>query len=130
LFSARQRVALAIRDGGCLFPGFERPASYAEAHHIDLYSQGGCTDLDRGVLLCRFHHMLIHDNGWRITRDGKGAFVLHRPPGEGDPIVLTSKAAWKWAWDPPPFPDRPRWREARPALASHSGTADPARPVS
>lgn len=114
LYSTRQRVALAIRDGGCLFPGCQRAASYCEAHHIDNYSRGGCTNLDRGVLLCRFHHMLLHNNGWCITRDGSGPFVLHPPPGRGDPIELQSKSAWKWAWDPPPPPDRQGWR-ARPA---------------
>lgn len=110
LFSPRQRIALAARDGGCVWPGCQRPASYCEAHHCDHFAaHEGRTDVDRGVLLCRFHHMLLHSNGWRIRREGLGPFVLHPPPGDGAPIALKSKAAWKWAWDPPP-PDRAGWR--------------------
>lgn len=111
LFGPKQKAALAIRDGGCLWPGCARPASYCEGHHVDHYSEGGRTDVDRGVLLCMFHHLLLHNQGWRITRDGKGPFVL-RPPGGGAGIVLRSKTAWRWAWDPPPPPDRAGWREA------------------
>ena len=113
LYSGRQRVALAIRDGGCLWPGCDRPPSYCEAHHCDHYVEHqGRTDIDRGVSLCRFHHMLLHNRSWRITRDGKNPFILHPPPGEGKPIMLESKAAWKWAWDPPPPPERAAWRAA------------------
>lgn len=124
LYSARQRVTLAIRDGGCLWPGCSRPASYCEAHHCDHFVEDeGRTDIDRGCLLCRFHHMLLHNNGWRIRRDGKGAFVLYPPAGEGDPIVLRSKAAWQWAWVPPPPLHRQSWRTA-PRAAGPVGATD------
>ncbi|HEY6800498.1 MAG TPA: DUF222 domain-containing protein [Agromyces sp.] len=111
LYSTRQRVALAVRDGGCIWPGCDRPPSCCEAHHCDHFGEhGGHTDIDRGVLLCRFHHMLLHNRGWRISREGQGPLILHPPPGGGPPIVLKSQAAWKWAWDPPP--DRAGWRAA------------------
>ncbi len=32
LYTSRQRVALALRDGGCRWPGCDRPPSYCEAH--------------------------------------------------------------------------------------------------
>ena len=111
MYSGTQRLVLAVRDGGCVWPGCDRPASYCEAHHIDHFAEGGRTDVDRGVLLCRFHHMKLHNHGWRITRDGKGPFVLRPPAGEGAPIVLASKSAWSWAWDPPRPPDRAGWRQ-------------------
>jgi hypothetical protein len=92
LYSARQRIALAIRDGGCLWPRCERPPSWAEAHHIDNWSWGGCTDLDRGVLLCRHHHLKLHNEGWRIRRRG-GTFWLVPPPGSGRvDVLLVSKS--------------------------------------
>ena len=81
LYTAKQRVALAVRDGGCRWAGCDRPASYCEAHHIDPWQvDSGRTDVDRGLLLCRFHHLQLHNNGWRITRDGLGPFRLHPPP--------------------------------------------------
>ncbi|WP_109211098.1 MULTISPECIES: HNH endonuclease signature motif containing protein [Microbacterium] len=79
LFTPKQRIALAIRDGGCRIPACDRPASYCEAHHVDPFAHGGRTDIDRGVLLCPFHHMNLHHHGWRITRKGKDDFILHRP---------------------------------------------------
>lgn len=104
LFTPRQRVALALRDGGCRWRGCDRPASYCEAHHIDPYSEGGRTDIDRGILLCRYHHMALHNGGWRITREGRGEFLLH-PPGGREPIPLRPPLALTYAWagiDPPP----------------------------
>lgn len=84
LFSSRQRKALEARDGGCRFPDCDRPASWAEAHHIHPWSRGGCTDIECGVLLCRHHHMLVHDNGWQITRDAPNRYSAV-PPRTLDP---------------------------------------------
>lgn len=109
LFSSRQRLTLAIRDGGCRIPGCDRPASYCEAHHIDQYAHGGRTDVDRGILLCRFHHMQLHHGGWRITRDGKDDFLLH-PPDGGEPVALPPRLARRYAFGdlrPPPRRFRP-----------------------
>jgi hypothetical protein len=70
LYTPRQRQLLAARDGGCGWPSCDRPASWCEAHHIDEWARdGGKTDLADGVLLCRHHHMLVHNNGWRIARE-------------------------------------------------------------
>lgn len=123
LFTPRQRKALAVRDGGCMAPGCCVPAAYCEAHHCDHWHEDlGRTDIDRGVLLCRFHHLLLHNNGWKITRNGHAAFVLHPPPGAGQPTVLHSKAAWAWAWDPPRPPQRVGWRgEPRANAPSSDG---------
>ncbi|MGB3911036.1 MAG: DUF222 domain-containing protein [Pseudolysinimonas sp.] len=80
LYSRHQRVALAIRDGGCLWPGCERPPSWCEAHHIDHYVRDqGRTDLERGVLLCKHHHLKLHNEGWQIRRR-EGRYWLHPPP--------------------------------------------------
>ena len=84
LFTTVQRVALAARDGGCRFPGCDRPASWCEAHHIDQFKRdNGRTDVRDGILLCRHHHMLIHNNHWRIKREGADYFLI--PPRERDP---------------------------------------------
>lgn len=66
LFSAHQRRLLAVRDGGCRFPGCSRPPAFTDAHHVVPWSRGGATDVDNAVLLCRFHHRLVHEGGWAI----------------------------------------------------------------
>ena len=83
-FSPAQRVALAVRDGGCRWPGCDRPPSWCEAHHLDEWSHGGATDLANGVLLCRHHHLLVHNNGWKVLRSKHGLEV--RPPSAVDPL--------------------------------------------
>ncbi|MDQ4213798.1 HNH endonuclease signature motif containing protein [Microbacterium capsulatum] len=109
VFTARQRVALAIRDGGCRWTGCDRPASYGEAHHIDEWQRDrGRTDIDRGVLLCRYHHLQLHRGGWTITRDGTRDFVLHDPTGHAH--VLRARLPLRYLWgqiDPPPRRFRP-----------------------
>ncbi|WP_308466817.1 DUF222 domain-containing protein [Rathayibacter soli] len=95
LFTAKQRVALAIRDGGCMHPDCDRPPSYSEAHHIDHWHEHhGRTDIAQGILLCRFHHMLLHNQHWRIQRHGND-YWLTPPTGDPrQPIRLHRKAAW------------------------------------
>jgi len=94
LHSAAQRVAISVRDGGCLFLDCPKPPSACEVHHIVDWKKGGRTSVDDGVLLCRHHHMLLHNNHWRILRMPDGYWL--RPPRERDPqqrlIALPSKS--------------------------------------
>jgi hypothetical protein len=84
LFTHRQRVALAARDGGCRWPGCDRPPSWTEAHHINHWARdNGRTDVADGILLCRHHHLLAHNNHWEVTRDGPDYWLV--PPPEQDP---------------------------------------------
>lgn len=84
LFTERQRVGMTVRDGGCRFPGCDRPPSYCEAHHVHhWYRDDGETNIADGILLCRRHHLLIHNNRWQVDRD-RGAYWL-TPPATVDP---------------------------------------------
>lgn len=79
LFGHRQRLALAARDGGCRWPDCERPPVWTEAHHIKQWHRdNGKTDLSNGILLCRHHHLLLHDNHWEIRGDGVDYWLV--PP--------------------------------------------------
>ncbi|MDY7101616.1 MAG: HNH endonuclease signature motif containing protein, partial [Actinomycetota bacterium] len=60
-----QWKAVATRDGGCRFPGCDRPPRWCHAHHLQHWTDGGRTDLDNLALLCGHHHRLIHDGGWQ-----------------------------------------------------------------
>ncbi len=84
LYNRRQREALAVRDGGCLWPGCDRPPAFAEAHHTRQWRRdSGATDIDDGVLLCRFHHMLLHNKHWEIRRLSGDASGGRRRAGQG-----------------------------------------------
>ncbi|HEY0247982.1 MAG TPA: DUF222 domain-containing protein [Gryllotalpicola sp.] len=72
-FTRVQRRALAKRDGGCRYPGCDRPPDECEAHHINPWAQSARnrrSEVRDGVLLCRRHHKMVHDFGARITREG------------------------------------------------------------
>jgi hypothetical protein len=66
LFTERQRVALAAIWGGCAHPDCDRPPSWTEAHHAIPWKKNGPTDVSNGILLCRFHHMWVHNRGYTI----------------------------------------------------------------
>jgi Domain of unknown function (DUF222)/HNH endonuclease len=64
--SPAQRTALAVRDGGCVFPGCDRPVAWCDAHHLRHWLHGGTTDLGNLVLLCRAHHRAVHEGHQRL----------------------------------------------------------------
>ncbi|MFT5118805.1 MAG: hypothetical protein ACI9NY_002347 [Kiritimatiellia bacterium] len=59
IISAAMSRALAIRDGGCQFPGCCE-SRYVEGHHVKHWADGGETKLDNLVTLCRYHHRELH----------------------------------------------------------------------
>jgi len=69
-FTAAQMRALAVRDGGCVWPGCGAPASWADGHHVDGFHDDGPTDIDNGVLLCPYHHHKLHRSGFEIRMLG------------------------------------------------------------
>ncbi|WP_397517459.1 MULTISPECIES: DUF222 domain-containing protein [unclassified Rhodococcus (in: high G+C Gram-positive bacteria)] len=83
--TGKQRRALAVRDGGCAFPGCGAPASWCEAHHAGHWVDGGLTDMDNLVLLCGFHHRLIHHDGWEVQM-GADRHPWFIPPPSVDPF--------------------------------------------
>ncbi len=80
LVTGAQRRALVARDRHCRFRGCDRPARWTDAHHVVPWMKGGRTDMDNLVLLCRFHHTLVHEGGWSLTGVADH-LVLRRPDG-------------------------------------------------
>ena len=84
-------TALAVRDGGCRFPGCDRPVSWCEAHHVIPWHHGGETSPSNLVLQCwRHHHDFAHHPQWQLkllpdatvevtTPDGR-TLTSHPPP--------------------------------------------------
>jgi len=106
------RRALDARDRGCRFPDHSPPASgarglrFTDAHHIRHWADGGATRLGNLVLLCRFHHRLVHEEGFRVEY-----------PDVGHPTFYTPRGL--------PLPDAPRLPDIVKGPAS-VGPADPA----
>jgi hypothetical protein len=76
---AHIRTALLLRDQGCRFPGCDRPPAWTDGHHIVHWSDGGPTELENLVTLCRRHHRAVHEQGWRI-HIADGTAVVEPPP--------------------------------------------------
>jgi hypothetical protein len=74
-----QRRALAVRDKGCVFPGCGAPPDQCEAHHLIHWVRGGSTNLDTMGLACLFHHWLVHEGGWTLTRNQDGSWTATPP---------------------------------------------------
>jgi hypothetical protein len=84
LFTRADTIALAARDGGCLWPGCDRPPSWTEAHHVRHWQRDhGPTEVGNGVLLCQHHHLLLHNNHWEIEQQDATYWLV--PPGDVDP---------------------------------------------
>jgi hypothetical protein len=83
-YTGAARSAVVLRDGGCAFPGCDRPSRWTEIHHITFWANGGPTDRDNGVALCSFHHRRIHHGDWqvRMGSDKRPEFI---PPAHIDP---------------------------------------------
>ncbi|MHA6622148.1 HNH endonuclease signature motif containing protein [Pseudonocardia sp. DLS-67] len=86
LATPAQIAALTVRDGdGCQFPGCTH-TRHLHAHHVLSWLFGGPTDVDNLVLICGFHHRLIHDVGYRIHHQA-GRWGFLRPDGTPIPTV-------------------------------------------
>lgn len=79
--TADLRHALAIRDGGCVFPGCDAPHQHCDAHHVVHWSANGTTDPDNCVLVCRYHHGVTHRKGWSMSAAGSQRFWWTTPAG-------------------------------------------------
>ncbi len=105
-FTEAQRIALALRDKGCSYPGCTVPPQWCEAHHVQAWSDGGPTDLGNGALLCGRHHTRVHELG-----------------------LSAEVTPWEVTWHRPPPPESRRIRRSAPAAArrAEAGTG-PAPP--
>ena len=73
-----QRNALAVRDGGCVWPTCDTPPAWCEVAHIIAWAVGGSTDLDNMMLLCPFHHRCFDNDEWELQRIAGERYLI--PP--------------------------------------------------
>jgi hypothetical protein len=85
--------ALQVRDKGCRFPGCDRQVNWSSPHHIVYWSRGGPGKLPNLVLLCYFHHRLVHEGGWQVLKAGREFRFL--PP---DRVVMRRARGPGYRW--------------------------------
>jgi hypothetical protein len=78
------RKVIVSRDGGCRFPGCHR-RHYMDVHHILHWADGGTTDPANLVLLCSYHHRLLHEGGFSVRFLDDGALEFRRADGRAIP---------------------------------------------
>jgi hypothetical protein len=84
IVSQALRRAVILRDRHCAHPGCRRRARRCQVHHICHWADGGESCLENCVLLCSYHHQLIHHSGWEVHMiDGLPLFT---PPAWLDPL--------------------------------------------
>ncbi|WP_168207541.1 HNH endonuclease signature motif containing protein [Microlunatus elymi] len=117
LVTRAQRRALAIRDGCCQYPGCPRTRRL-QAHHRTSWLAGGNTDLENLILLCPWHHTVVHEHKititgcdeptctvrWRFTRPDRTPIIptVHDlgAPSPWQPILdAEGRAPTGRAWD-------------------------------
>jgi hypothetical protein len=118
-FTAPQRRAVLARDGGCRGCGAD-PAR-CDIHHVMPWEEGGCTDSENAVALCRRCHRLVHRHRWKNEIEADGTYTVtvadgvtrvSRPPGLDPllprlPVATSSEPARPTTTAPPPT-RRPR----------------------
>jgi HNH endonuclease len=61
------------------YPGCESRTT--DLHHIRHWSNGGRTDLDNLLSLCKKHHRAVHDRGYLIAARPGGTVAFYDPGG-------------------------------------------------
>jgi hypothetical protein len=146
------RRALVERDGGCRFPGCGQ--SRCDAHHVKHWADGGKTSLDNTLLLCRFHHRLVHEEGFQLHslpnndvefRTPHGLLVPDAPApprhpidpfealvkqlGDGGMVVDPYTGTPLWDGSPPDLGLAVEWFLAKTAKRATRGKGDNDEPV-
>jgi hypothetical protein len=70
-----------VRDGVCRFPGCARRAERADLDHTTAWASGGQTSAANLAVLCRRHHRLKHESGWRVAHEPGGTMRWTSPAG-------------------------------------------------
>jgi hypothetical protein len=116
------RRALEVRDRGCRFPGCG--LRFTDAHHVKHWADGGETTFQNLLLLCSFHHRLVHEEGWCIEWWGEGRpmFIDRRggyhtdglkvpsPELPPDPVEALIEANQRRGVDPDYYTAGARWK--------------------
>lgn len=73
-----QRVAIALRDGGCVVEGCDWPPGMCHVHHKDAWARGGGTSVANGIMICPRHHSVAHDSRYQMKTSPNGRVAFGR----------------------------------------------------
>ncbi len=79
--SEQMRRHLRARDRHCRFPGCRVPADRCDIDHTVDAALGGETTTSNLAHLCRKHHTLKHQTGWRVEQGAHGELEWTSPTG-------------------------------------------------
>ena len=60
-----QRRIVETRDRSCIHPGCRMPSTDCDLDHTISWAETKTTDIDNLAPLCRYHHRIKHQHGWR-----------------------------------------------------------------
>ena len=70
-FTPDQFRAMVARDGGCRC--CRASPEHCDAHHVTEWNNQGSTDIDNGMLLCRYGcHRGMHEGHWKVVGNPNG----------------------------------------------------------
>ncbi len=76
IITAAIRRAVAIRDGGCTYPGCNRPPARCDVHHCTEWADGGVTTVHNCTMLCPGHHRIVYGAKWTVRiRDAQPELI-------------------------------------------------------
>ena len=107
------RRAIIDRDQSqCRFPGCTMKGRL-QIHHGQHWSRRGHTKKPNLILVCLYHHKVLHEGGWQVTGDAGGALTNVDPHGRPMPEVSL------------PPPQRPTPRQSDASMHSPAPTSPP-----
>jgi hypothetical protein len=101
--TAAQWAAMLARDGGCVWPGCDRPIDWCVAHHVRHWADDGPTDLENLATTCGSHHTLGHREGWTYRWYDEIGWVVVDPSGVEHPRARPPDRPAVLAADPAPL---------------------------
>ena len=70
---------LHAKDRGCTAAGCDVPGYLCETNHVDEWTDGGLTNIDRLAFACGPHHRLIEPGGWSTRKRSDGTNEWRSP---------------------------------------------------
>ena len=78
----KQKTAATSLYDTCDIPGCDVPVHWCQFHHVEWWGRDfGQSDLSNYRPLCRRHHSMVHEGGWKLVLDPHGKCVLISPTG-------------------------------------------------